>query len=657
MISVPIRPNDFVNGTPSDAEAVDLDFNTIYDKVSEILYAFQSASIGESGADIINSSPIEGLADGTIQQKLQDLKDQLGAAVTGTIPDASLEIGKLVVELQNFISDMRKLSANTQAQQDKNNAALPNMRSIYDLFDGTNTYSVGKIDTLKTRTTASSIPGAINITVDDATGFIAKNEYTIQNATAKESFVLTSVSGLILTVPALTNAFAAGAVVYRSNVLQDQGRLIPGTIRSTNFPISLDGIASIPAGIANGVACSPDGKWLAVTSTTTPYLIMYKRTGDTFVKQTDLDSKPTSSCYCVAFSADGTRFTVGTSGTYRAVHYKIVDDVFIPLTHPTSYPSSTVYGASYSPDGTFLSLGLSSSPYVFNYSIEDDVYEKLTDPETKPTGSVKSVSFSHDGNYLAVVSTVSPYVLIYKRTLKVFDKLTNPAILPAGDGNGVSWGKNDLHLAVAHDTTPFVTIYKRSGDTFTKLTSPLSALPPGNANGVAFSADGSYLSVAHEESPFIASYNRTLDTFTKLPNPLSIPSGIGNCVAYGFNDLYLFLGHAIAPYLDVYKVGTQVSSVDARYSVAGTTNEVDLWLYREKDTNYSIATGLSIVASTAAESFATMTKVTTDIATNLAEDKFTGTAVAADSKVTVKLTITRAVATDKAITKLLGAVV
>ena len=657
MIQNITRTNDFVNGTPADAEAVDADFDALYTKLSEILYAFSSASIGESIAEKMNCAPIDGLVDGTIYEKLADIKSQLGIAVTGTIPNASLEEIKLVAEFQRFLKSTRKENANSMAIHDRDGLAIPSTNNIYDLLDETNLYSAGKLDTLKTRTTLPLSVGATSITVDDATGIAANNEYTIQQSDKKQNFVVTSIADKVLTVPALVNAFGAGAIVYRSNVVLDQGRMVFGTVRSGTFPVKIDAPSLLPAGTVNGVAYSPDGKWLAVASGSTPYLILYKRTGDAFIKQPDLDGKPTSACYCVAFSPNGKYFTVGTSGSTTA-HYKITGDVFTKLTRPVSYPSGTVYGADYSEDGIYLALSQSSSPYLVIYKIDDTVFTKLPDPETKPTSACHGIKFSHNGTYLAVSSDASPYVFVYKRTGDVFDKITNPASLPTGDGNGLAWGKNDEYLAVAHEITPFVTIYKRTSDTFAKLANP-STLPTGNGFGAAFSEDGSYLAIAHAVTPFVTMYERVGDTFSVLPDPLALPTDDAKCVTFGLSDSFLTVGHDGNPYLTTYRCGTKVTSVDARYNVIPTnaTKEVYFWIYYEKDSSFYITPSLSIVGSASAESYLDTVISTEEISSNLVVDSVRGSSTVADSKVTIRMTITKDTSVDKAITKLLGSAV
>lgn len=654
MISPAIRPNDFVNGTAADAESVDLDFNTIYGKVNDLINALSSASEGESFPDNMMTPEIEGLANGTLTDKLKDIVDQMAALALGGIPDGSLVLSKFATELQRLMSEVKKGMANSLALQGTD--ALPNMNMLYDLFDNTNIYSSGLIDTTKSRVTVAVVSGATSITLESGTDFEANKEYTIQQSDKKEAFVLTSVTDNVLTVPALTNSFDIGAIVYRSNVFFDQGKMVAAPVRSSLFPVKLATPAALPTGACNKSAYSADGIFFAIATATTPYFAIYKRSGDSFVKLPNPSSMPSSACNSVSFSPDGKYLTVGTSS--RIYCYKITGESFALLQSPTSYPAGTISGVAYSPDSVYCAIAHSSSPYVTIYKIDDDAFNKLANPATLPTSACTGVSWSTDGLYLALSCNTTPFMAIYKRSEDTFNKLTNPSILPTGAGKSAAFSKDGMYLAIAHTTTPFVSIYKRSGDLFTKLANP-ATLPTGNATGVFFSKDGTYLAVSHATTPYVTMYDINLDVFTKLPDPVTAPTGNGNCVAFGFNDLYLTVGHATSPYISTYKVGAQVTSVDARYDItpSAATNEIDAWVYREVETDFSVDAYLSIAASAAAESFAVMTKTTTSINSNLVEDKFIGTVETADSKVSLRLTINRTTSSAKGLNKLLGAVV
>ena len=264
----------------------------------------------------------------------------------------------------------------------------------------------------------------------------------------------------------------------------------------------------LPTGQGNDVAFSSDDTYMAVAHTTTPFITIYKRDGDTFTK----------------------------------------------LTNPTALPASTALGVAFSSDDTYLAVAHGTTPFVTIYKRDGDTFTKLTNPTDLPAGTGNGVAFSSDDTYMAVAHASSPFITIYKRDGDTFTKLTNPTALPANNGNGVAFSSDDTYMAVAHTTTPFITIYKRYGDTFTKLTNP-AALPTGQGNGVVFSSDNSLLAIAHGSSPFITIYRRFSDTFSKALDPANLPTGTGTGVAFSSDDTYLADAHVNSPFITIYKAG------------------------------------------------------------------------------------------------------
>ena len=314
--------------------------------------------------------------------------------------------------------------------------------------------------------------------------------------------------------------------------------------------------AQLPAGLGNAAAFSPDGTYLAVAHNNTPFISIYKRSGDTYTKLANPADLPPGSGIAAAFSPDGTYLAVCHFATPFVTIYKREGDVFTKLANPADLPLGGGNGAAFSLDGTYLAVASGASPYVTIYKRAGDVFTKLANPAALPPASGRGAAFSPDGTYLAVAHDASPYVTIYKRAGDVFTKLANPAALPTGAARDAAFSPDGTYLAVAHDTSPYVTVYKRSGDTFTKLANP-AALPPGSGRDAAFSPDGTYLAVAHFVTPFVTIYKRSGDTFTKEPDPTSLPVNTVNGLAYfkGTSKLDYLLALAVnaTPFIQVYR--------------------------------------------------------------------------------------------------------
>jgi len=270
--------------------------------------------------------------------------------------------------------------------------------------------------------------------------------------------------------------------------------------------IKLSDPATLPTGFGYGVSFSPDNTYLAVAHNTSPYVTIYKRSGDTFTKLSD----------------------------------------------PATLPAGASQTCAFSPDNTYLSVGHGISPYITIYKRSGDAFTKLSDPATLPVNSGICCSFSPDNVHLVIGQNASPYIVIYKRNGDVFTKLSDPATLPTGVPWGVSFSPDGVYLAVGHGTTPYITIYKRSGDAFTKLADP-AILPASNGKSCAFSPDGQYVSVGIEASPNIATYKRSGDTFTKLSDPATLPATQIEGCAYSSDGVYLALSSLASPYITIYK--------------------------------------------------------------------------------------------------------
>ena len=88
---------------------------------------------------------------------------------------------------------------------------------------------------------------------------------------------------------------------------------------------------------------------MAVAHFITPYLTIYKRSGDTFTKLANPAALPAGTGYGVAFSADGTYMAVGHSGSPFVTIYKRSGDTFTKLANPAALPTGVGNGVAFYP--------------------------------------------------------------------------------------------------------------------------------------------------------------------------------------------------------------------------------------------------------------------------------------------------------------------
>lgn len=319
-----------------------------------------------------------------------------------------------------------------------------------------------------------------------------------------------------------------------------------------------DGLQALPGPDVlptnNGVGCafSPDESYLAVATYSSPFIIIYKRNGDTFTKLPNPAVLPTGSAERCTFSPGGSYLVVTHNRSPSLTIYKRAGDTFSKLPNPVGLTTGGMRGCSFSPDGNYLAVAQTGSPYLAIYKRDGDTFTKLPNPANLPKGNGLICNFSPGGNYLAVTHDESPYVTIYKYSGDTFTKLPNPEVLPATYGWDCSFSPDGNYLTLALSTSPSLTIYKRDGDIFTKLPNPAN-LPKGGGRSCTFSPDGNYLVVGYiNSSPFMIIYKREGDIFTKLPDPKVPPTGNGLGVAFSPDEHYLAVAHAVSPYITIY---------------------------------------------------------------------------------------------------------
>jgi WD40 repeat protein len=93
--------------------------------------------------------------------------------------------------------------------------------------------------------------------------------------------------------------------------------------------------STLPTSTGWGTSFSPDGTYLAVAHSTSPYITIYKRSGDTFTKLADPATLPPNNGLGTAFSPDGTYLAVAHDVTPFIAIYKGEETLILPDLTPT----------------------------------------------------------------------------------------------------------------------------------------------------------------------------------------------------------------------------------------------------------------------------------------------------------------------------------
>lgn len=121
-----------------------------------------------------------------------------------------------------------------------------------------------------------------------------------------------------------------------------------------------------------GMAFSPDGKFLAVAVSVTPYILIFSVTG------------------------------TGLSA------------VFAQLSNPGTLPAGAANCVAWSANSQYLIVGHATTPFMTVYSVSGTTFTKQADPGVVPAAAVVSADWTQTKQFLAVASATSPYVQVYK---------------------------------------------------------------------------------------------------------------------------------------------------------------------------------------------------------------------------------------------------
>jgi WD40 repeat protein len=428
---------------------------------------------------------------------------------------------------------------------------------------------------------------------------------SVYNMTWGEGYYFYNLSPDVLpTSTGLGCAFSSDAA-YLAVVTKSSPYIIIYKRNKNNF-IKLPNPSDLPPGDpaldAKPRACafSSDDTYLAVSCGNVPYLIIYKRDGDTFTKLADPRISPNSIAHGCAFSLNDDYLAITHQNTPFVTIYKREADTFYKLANPISLPTGASYSCAFSTGDTYLSIAHNNSPYITTYRRKEDSFTKIPNPIGIPTSNANGCAWTYSkygdlstffavaygddiylnfyecgdtfkkldvsGMTLPTVATACTFsnnndylvlggddiLKIYKRNSLLFNNSSDPDIQPVGVVRECSFSQDDIYLATAHEESPYVTIYKRSGDTFTKLASPVS-LPSGASYCCDFSKTGTYLSVGSNASTYLTIYKRSGDTFTKLADPNIMPTNKVNSCSFSKDDTYLAIGTDDSPYIIIYK--------------------------------------------------------------------------------------------------------
>lgn len=238
---------------------------------------------------------------------------------------------------------------------------------------------------------------------------------------------------------------------------------------------------------------------MAIGYTAFPYLALFERQGNAYVRLSNPSTVPSGTVRSCAFSHNGQYLAVGSSEPPHILVYKRSGSTFTKLSTPASLPTDNwVSACAFSWDDTYLALGGSVAnlrPYLYVYKRSGDTFTKLTNPPQLGGNSYDTgaVSFSPDGNYLVHTGNQTGEIILYRRTNDSFSQLSFSPVM-VGTIHGCAWSPDSQYILFTSTSgLGTVRIARKTGDTsFSSITPPnVPAAPWYPAPGV-WTADGTY---------------------------------------------------------------------------------------------------------------------------------------------------------------------
>lgn len=276
------------------------------------------------------------------------------------------------------------------------------------------------------------------------------------------------------------------------------------------------------------IAFSHSGEYLAVRGGASPWIYLYKISGDVFTRLTlnvpDI-ALPTSSISSLAWSPDDSYLAIGIDSTAgnRVYIYKLVGDQLLKVATPT-ISSGQCKQLAWSPDGKHLAiaLGLQNAP-IWKRNLDDSFTELGSISTVGAAVAAHSLAYSPDGKYIALGTnqTYGPYIFgVLADTYSLVQTIAGPTLMASA--NGLSWSLDGKHLLSSKTTAPYIIVWRLSGGIFTELASPIDGVIGATINSMVWSDDGIFLYAGLAAAPYLCALRRVADTYVVQPPPANI---------------------------------------------------------------------------------------------------------------------------------------
>lgn len=261
------------------------------------------------------------------------------------------------------------------------------------------------------------------------------------------------------------------------------------------FGAKINAPASLLQGNAWKVAWSPDQKFIAIATTVNPFLHVYAWNNPGFgspqLRDPEAVLLPTlvGSAVCPKWSPDGRFLAITHSTTPFITVYNWDNGFGTKVDDPATLPLNNAFALDWSPDGLYLAVTNSTtSPYiqVYNWTGTGFGTKVGSNPSTLPTSVGYGVTFSPDSKFIVLANSGTIPLQAYAWSAAGFGTRYTPASGIAGSGIDVKFNKAGTLLAVGSSTSPYHQIYNWSSSGFGTKFASADTQPTGSCWDVDF---------------------------------------------------------------------------------------------------------------------------------------------------------------------------
>lgn len=213
---------------------------------------------------------------------------------------------------------------------------------------------------------------------------------------------------------------------------------------------------------ASKLRISPDGKYVAFSFATSPYIRIYDLTTSPISEITAPATLPTGEVSSMAWSPDSRYLAVTMLAAPGVYVYDLQTGTPVKLSDPASPPNGTTCnGASWSPSGNQLCVMSGTSPYIYLYTFNSGTLTKVDNPTTLPPALAwGATAFSPDGNWIICGSTSNVSICVYDNSVSppVRTHLLS-AIGGAARPSAIGWTNDGRYVVTGGSAGKYITVY------------------------------------------------------------------------------------------------------------------------------------------------------------------------------------------------------